>query len=298
MTSDKVTESGRTFMSHARGRRVLDLLAPWRLPGARIGREMTDLGDRSRVWRLDTDIGPYVAKLTFDHPAVVEPGLEIAAVLDRAGIPTGAPIPAADGRLCRSVGRLGRRPWTLALHEFVPGAPLDLAGKTAPEQAGDLLGRVHHALATHPDVPQPAGHLLDFYTAEADRLSGPRGTALGRALAAITDFRAHTRLSDGVLYGDPAPEILVDANSTELALIDWGTPSYGPLLHDIVSWQLFLTSHQTPEAATTVEQRFLAAYRDRCPIDDHQLAGRNHFLDLHHAIQDAWMPEPPQDAAW
>ncbi|MEU5541442.1 hypothetical protein AB0G85_03480 [Streptomyces sioyaensis] len=104
-------------MSSARGRHVLALLAPWRLPGARIGREMTDLGDRSRVWRVDTDDGPCVAKLTFDSPVVVEPGLKIAAVLDRAGIRTGAPTPAADGRLCRSVGRLPRRGWTLALHE-------------------------------------------------------------------------------------------------------------------------------------------------------------------------------------
>ncbi|GAU71065.1 aminoglycoside phosphotransferase [Streptomyces sp. NBRC 110611] len=146
-------------------------------------------------------------------------------------------------------------------------------------------------------MPQPAGHLLDFYAGEAARLAGPRGTALGKAVAAITDFRTHTRLSDGVLYGDPTPEILLDANSNELALIDWGTPSHGPLLHDIVSWQLFLTSHQEPEAAMTVEQRFLAAYRGRCPIDEQQLAGRQLFLDLHRAVQDAWQPEPPQGTA-
>jgi hypothetical protein len=103
-------------------------------------------------------------------------------------------------------------------------------------------------------------------------------------------------LSEGVLYGAPAPEILQDPGSTALALIDWGSPSWGPLLHDVVSWQLFLTARQPPEAAPTVERRFLTAYRARRPISEREMDGRDLLLDLHRAIQDAWTPEPPIDA--
>ncbi|MFC9234950.1 phosphotransferase enzyme family protein [Streptomyces decoyicus] len=283
-------------MSPDWNQRLLSLLAPWNLSTPRLAAELTDLGDRSRVWRVESNNGPYVAKLTFDDPAFVEPGLRIAALLDRAGIPTGAPIPTVDGKLCRPVDRLKDYPWTLALHTFIPGAPLDLTSDTAPEQAGDLLGRVHHALMTLPDVPQPAGRMLDYYKGEAKRLGRRRGAALRKALTAIADFRTRAPLSEGVLYGDPAPEILQDPDSTALALIDWGSPSWGPLLHDVVSWQLFLTARQPPDAASTVERRFLTAYRARRPISEGEMDGRDLLLDLHRAIQDAWTPEPPTDA--
>ncbi|MFE0380813.1 phosphotransferase enzyme family protein [Streptomyces inhibens] len=284
-------------MNLAWDQRLPDLLAPWDLPDARIGAELTDLGDRSRVWRVDTDRGAYAAKLTFDSPAFVEPGLKIAAALDRTGIPTGAPLPDADGRLCRPVGRPGDWPWTLALHTFVVGTPLDWGSEAAPAQTGDLLGRVHLALTRLAEVPRPAGHLLDFYAARAEQLGSHRGAALDKALSAIADFRTRTPLSEGVLYGDPAPEILQTLGQAPLALIDWGTPSWGPLLFDLVSWQLFLTSRQPPNKAEDAEQRFLAAYRDRCPIDDHQLAARGMMADLHRAVQDTWAPEPPVGAA-
>ncbi|MEV0374730.1 phosphotransferase [Streptomyces sp. NPDC050636] len=284
-------------MSSDSDQRLLPLLGPWKLPDPRLTAELTGLGDRSRVWKVESSDGSYVAKLTFDDPEFVEPGLRIAVVLDQAGIPTGAPIPTADGKLCCPVDRPQDYPWTLALHTFIPGSPLDLTTCTGPEQAGDLLGRVHHALMTLPDVPQPAGRMLDYYKGEAKRLGRRRGAALRQALTAIADFRTTAPLSEGVLYGDPAPEILRDPDSTALALIDWGSPSWGPLLHDVVSWQQFLTAGQPPESAQTVEQRFLTAYRARRPISEREMDGRDLLLDLHRAIQDVWTPEPPKDAA-
>ncbi|WP_194924383.1 hypothetical protein [Catenulispora pinisilvae] len=68
---------------------------PWRLRDARVAAELTDLGDRARVWRVKTGDGPVVAKLTFDRPGAVEPGLRIAELVEAAGIPTGAPIRTA-----------------------------------------------------------------------------------------------------------------------------------------------------------------------------------------------------------
>ncbi|WP_327707027.1 hypothetical protein OG530_40445 [Streptomyces decoyicus] len=92
---------GSTPVSPDWDQRLLSLLAPWNLSTPRLATELTDLGDRSRVWRVESNNGPCVAKPTFEGPAFVEPGLRIAAVLDHAGIPTGAPILTVDGKLCR-----------------------------------------------------------------------------------------------------------------------------------------------------------------------------------------------------
>ncbi|MFF0450247.1 hypothetical protein ACFYT4_28315 [Streptomyces sp. NPDC004609] len=78
---------------------------------------------------------------------------------------------------------------------------------------------------------------------------------------------------------------------------DWGTPSWGPLLFDVVSWQLFLASHRPPGTAAGGGRRLADAYRGRFPLDDlrdlrdlhdHEPAARRLMAGLHHAIQDAW----------
>lgn len=80
-------------------RRLLRLLSPWELRQPRILAELGHPGDRSRTWRVGTGDGDFVAKLVFDHRAAVEPGLRIAALLDRAGTATGAPLPTRSGAL-------------------------------------------------------------------------------------------------------------------------------------------------------------------------------------------------------
>lgn len=275
------------------GLEIVRLLAPWRLRDARVAAQLTDLGDRARVWRVDTGDGPVVAKLTFDQPGAVEPGLRIAEVVQAAGIPTGVPIRTADGKMSTTVDRAPGRPWTLALHRFVPGPPLDRDATDAPELAGGLLGKVHRILAQSPQTPAPAGRLLEYYAGEAAGGTGPRATALAEALTAVAAAAGQVRLDEGVLYGDPAPEILLEPATSRLALIDWGTPSFGPLMHDIVSWQLFLTSAIQPEERTVVEARFTDAYLSQNPIDKRQFEVRDAFTRLHHAIHNGWTPSMP-----
>lgn len=270
-----------------------ELLAPWNLASVRVGAELTGLGDRSRTWRIDASSGAYAAKLTFDGPAFVEPGLRIAAALDQVGIPTGAPVSTVDGQLCRPVGGPGQV-WTLALLEFMPGEPLDLGDSQAAEAAGNLLGSVHCSLGAMPDAPCPAGRLLDFYAEVADIADEVASAALKQALADIHAFNARTPLAFGILYGDPAPEILRDPDTGTLALIDWGTPSFGPLLHDLVAWQAFLTAGQPPDRAAQTRRLFRDAYQARYPIDEGQLAGQNVFVALQKAISGAFVPDPPE----
>ncbi|WP_143174175.1 phosphotransferase enzyme family protein [Streptoalloteichus hindustanus] len=266
----------------------------WELPAARVVEELTDLGDRARVWRVRSGDRDYVAKLTFDAPRFVEPGLRIAATLDRAGIVTGAPVPTRAGGLCRRVG-WWRGGWTLAVLEHVAGHPLDWSAPEAPEVCGDLLGQVHHILTSTDEPVEPAGRLLDFYAEEATRVGGQHGDALAEAVAAVRAFDRRVGLTQGVLYGDPAPEVLRVAGGDALALIDWGTPSWGPVLHDVVSWQLFAQRHRPTDP--TAGPRLLAAYRARMPVADAELAGLELVVVLHRAIQAAWEPTRAGDDA-
>ncbi len=120
--------------------------------------------------------------------------------------------------------------------EFVEGHSIDWTTPDASELCGDLLGRVHRSVSELDDGLEPAGRLLDFYAGEAARIGGHHGGALADAVATVRAFDRRVGLTEGVLYGDPAPEVLCDDRTGTLALIDWGTPSWGPLLHDLVSW--------------------------------------------------------------
>lgn len=110
--------------------RLVALLAPWQLRAIRVGGELTVHGDRSRTWLIHDGGRKFAAKLTFDGPRYVEPGLRIATAVDAAGILTGPPVRTASGELCSVVPRVGGRPWTIALLNWVPGDPID------PSEAG------------------------------------------------------------------------------------------------------------------------------------------------------------------
>lgn len=140
------------------------------------------------------------------------------------------------------------------------------------------------------DAPRPTGVLLDYYAGEANRLPD---SALAEALPALLRALAVNPVQDGTLYGDPAPEILIATTADAPALIDWGTPSRGPLLFDVVTWHVFVTAGCAPEARDTAGGRFLAAYRRHMPLTDGDLALWPLVADLYHAIQATWGPAPP-----
>ena len=92
------------------------------------------------------------------------------------------------------------------------------------------------------------------------------------ALRSLGDFEQHTPLTRGVLYGDPAPEILVDGSTESVALIDWGTPSWGPLVHDVACWLHCLSSGGAPSGGGDA---FLDAYRGYMRLDPAEFGARH-----------------------
>ena len=165
---------------------------------------------------------------------------------------------------------------TLAVLRHVPGTALDLAASDAPDIAGDLLGRVHAALQLLASRSWVPGDLLAW--CGRDSANEPAQAALRR----LAEFERHHSLTQGVLYGDPAPEILVDKERHRVALIDWGTPSWGPLTHDVACWLRYLeTGGRASESDRTA---FLRAYFVRMALDPVELAALDIFAELHRSL--------------
>ena len=255
---------------------VLHLLESWELGMITGCTVLAHPGVASDTWNVHTvSGGRYVAKLIFDRRQFVEPGLRVAAALDAAGVTTGCPVKTIDGQLALEVDDGSRRA-TLAVLRHFPGAPLDLATHDAPAVAGDLLGRVHAALQRLTSRSWVPGDLLAWCgrDSENERAQG--------ALSRLADFERQRLLTRGVVYGDPAPEILVDRESRTVALIDWGTPSWGPLMHDVACWLRYL---ETGGRGGQVDRTtFLDAYLNMMALDRAELDALDAFALLHRAL--------------
>lgn len=235
---------------------LIRLLAPWDI-------EVVDFAEvghsprASRAWWVSSRGHEYVAKLTFDRRPFVEPGLAVAEIASTRGLITGRPIRTTAGELCEPVA-VDEHDWTIALLERVSGTGLQPDDTDAEAIAGALLGRAHAALAGVPRGTVPAD-LLEWSAAFAEETDNSAAARVVAEIAARSDD-----FSWSVVYGDPSPEILLSAKGP--ALIDWGTPSWGPRLHDIAAWLWWLG--EAPGAATPRELRFLSAYTERTPLSD------------------------------
>ena len=247
---------------------VTELLGPWRL-AAPAFTEIAHRGRASRTWWVDSERGRHVAKLAFDRPRFIEPGLRVAAAVAELGIPTGVPVPTEDGKVCVEVERGPRRPWTIALLEAAPGEPLSPSAPGAEVVAGHVLGRVHGFLAERSRREWVPADLIEWLTGHAHQTANQRAAELVGAVAG----QRH-RLGFAVVYGDPSPEILLAADGGA-ALIDWGTPSWGPQLHDVAAWLRWLG--ERPGEGSEREGRFLASYGR--PVDPGMLELFGHCAD-------------------
>lgn len=128
----------------------------------------------------------------------------------------------------------------------------------AEEIAGDILGRVHSFLgqcSRRDWVPADLLEWLALFAAET------RNETAAAMVQVLVDRSESVRFS--VVYGDPSPEVLVSADG-HLGLIDWGTPSWGPQLHDIAAWLRWLG--ERPGSRAKRELRFLASYNEHVDV--------------------------------
>lgn len=246
-----------------------ELLTAWALqPPVRLT-PIVPGGTTSDVWRVDAANGVFAAKFVHDEPRFVEPGLRVAAAAAAGGVPTGAPVPTTAGAVAVHVP-VGRSVFTLALLDWCDGRPLDPANPVTASRAGDVLGRVHAALAAADPRPEVPGELLGWFDGF---LSGSNDGSVRESLRRIQAMVSRGLLTIGIVYGDPSPEVLVQATG-ELAVIDWGTPSVGPLLHDVCVW----ASAFAP--AEVAREAFVASYRRHAALGEHEYEHIDDFRPL------------------
>jgi Ser/Thr protein kinase RdoA (MazF antagonist) len=232
-------------------------LAAWDFDGhVQTIEEISPAGKAGRAFLVRSAVGnPYVAKLAYDSLRVIMPGLSIAERLATYGIPTGPPRRTKSGDLAVA-WPAGDSEWTLAVLQFEPGDPIDLAEVTTPGRLGRFLAEVHTALLalTKPDdVPE---RLLDWWQSHARATGSAQAFDVLRQLDPVAG-----RLPQSVIYGDPSPEVL--NHDGWLALIDWGTPSWGPQVHDVACWIRYLRQSGAGELRI---RAFLAAYSSLKPL--------------------------------
>ena len=161
-------------------------------------------------------------------------GLAVATVLDRAGIPAGAPLPALDGRsLVDADGA------ALALLTWVEGDPLTSAGIDEQRVIGETLARAHRRLQRASVAGAQRFHRV---RPQADHLTlRPWIRPAVTAAVAALDQLGPASLTWGLLHTDPAPDhFRLDTFSGRCGVIDWSVAMIGPLLYDLASAVMYV----------------------------------------------------------
>jgi Ser/Thr protein kinase RdoA (MazF antagonist) len=218
--------------------------------GAQISRH--DGGMGSQTWIVDRGNRRWVAKSVAPHLAEsFAHGLEIARLLDTAGIPAGTPAPTLSGLVTVDTASGDR----VALLTWVPGSPLTGTGEAEQRLIGDTLARVHRVLC---DRVVPGAQRFHWVDPAAGHLGlrswiRPAVTAAVGELAALQ--RREPTWAQGLLHADPAPGAFrYDVARGECGIIDWSSAHFGPLLYDLASAVMYLGGPERAAAMTDAYQ--------------------------------------------
>jgi homoserine kinase type II len=217
-------------------------------------------GMNSRTWYVEGRATRLVAKAV---PSATQPsfsgGLRVAALVEAAAIPAGAPVPTRDGRLIVTVDE-----HALALLSYVPGEPLVGTSVEDRRLIGLVLARVHRATVGADHLDADRFHWLD---PAADHLA-VRAWIRPAVVGALARYEALVpgTLTSGLLHTDPAPEAFrLDGETGRCGLIDWDRALVGPLLYDLASAVLYVGGPE--RGGPLVEAYVVEGVMDRSEVE-------------------------------
>jgi Ser/Thr protein kinase RdoA (MazF antagonist) len=255
---------------------VAAVLAAWPLP-APVAVSELGAGFAGETWLIEAGDRRYVAKLCYDAQATFETGLRIADIVERHGIPSGAPLRTSDGALSVLVAHPPGHQHPLALLHFVPGRPLDVAASGAQHVVGRLLGRVHRILHDDGTITGPGDALFTYLTESRpevfSRYPWLRPLLL-RAVDNVRSFGAAVPVTYDGIVGDNL-EILRDETTGQVGIVDWHTAGRGPLLFDLA-----LAVNQFRRAGIAATGELVASYAAEAPVTAEELVGLDDYLVL------------------
>ena len=219
----------------------------WGLAAATI--EVHNGGMNSATWFVSEGGTRWVAKAVV--PAARRSfiaGLAVAAALEAAGIPAGAPVATGHGDVVVDVDGV-----PLALLSWVPGERLSGAEPADRRLIGATLAGVHSVLQ---DVSMGDAERFHWVDPQGGHLAVRPWvrSSVAAAVAAYDDLDPQT-LSTGLLHTDPAPEaFLRDRVRGVCGLIDWSVAMAGPLLYDLASAVIYVGG---PDRAGSLIESYL-----------------------------------------
>ncbi|KKJ98519.1 phosphotransferase enzyme family protein [Micromonospora sp. HK10] len=209
------------------------LAAEWYLTGATVTTH--NGGMNSATWLVTARGGRWVAKaVRHDSRRSLVGGLTVAAQVERAGVPAGAPVATRHGDVVTELDG-----FPLALLRWVEGEELSSSTPEDQRVIGRTLGRVHQVLRDSSVEDVEGFHWIDV---QAPHLA-IRPWIRAAVAAAVQDYDAldPAALSWGLLHTDPAPEAFrLDRGTGSCGLIDWSTATRGPLLYDLASAVMYV----------------------------------------------------------
>jgi Ser/Thr protein kinase RdoA (MazF antagonist) len=211
-----------------------------------------DGGMGSQTWIVSEGKRRWVAKSVAPHLAdSFAHGLQVARMLDDAGIRAGAPVPALSGSMTADTASGDR----VALLTWVPGSPLTGLDEAEQRLIGDTLARVHRVLQNRSVPGAQRFHWVDPAAAHLDLRSWLR-PAVTAAVDGLTALKNRERAwPRGLLHADPAPEAFrLDRASGQCGIIDWSSALHGPLLYDLASAVMYLGGPTRAAAMTDTYQ--------------------------------------------
>lgn len=242
--------------------RIAAALAAWSLPAPVTVAEL-GAGFAGEAWLIEAGGRRYVAKLCYDAQSSFEAGLRMAGIVERHGIPIGAPVRTTDGALSVLVAHPPGHRHPLAVLQFVQGRPLDVATPGAQHLVGGLLGRVHRMLHDDGSIAGPGdalfAHLTEGRPGVSARYPWLRPLLL-RAVDNVRAFEAAVPVTYGGIVGDYL-EILRDEATDQVGIIDWSAAGRGPLLFDLA-----LAVDQFHRAGFAETGELVASYAAEAPV--------------------------------
>jgi Ser/Thr protein kinase RdoA (MazF antagonist) len=231
-------------------------------------------GLNSATWMVTADTGVWIVKaVPATGAAQFNAGLAVAAHLEAAGQRAGAPPVTRMGDLSMTMADA-----QVAVLPFIAGRAIDPTNRSEQQLWGTTLGRAHCILRR---AARPAGvmewHWVDVTAAHLDVQPWVR-PAIREAVAEVSAVQQCMPLTTGLLHADAGPtSILIDA-SGQMAIIDWGAVTWGPLVYDVASSRICLQDD-------TGFGRFLSGYLGMVPLPAEELTALPTFVRFRWAVQ-------------
>jgi homoserine kinase type II len=251
----------------------------------------------------NTDGGSYVIKVASHQPSFerLERVGSLLADLERGGLPVAAPVGTLDGAARALVE--SDRPLSVALHPLIDGELLDAADLDAVHATGELVGRLHHALADldpapFRDGPRESGaDLREQIRTAVDRMPPERAPRAHARLTDLLDVLPALDVAPQLGHGDIRGANVLVRDHRVAALLDFDELSIRHRVVEISLGAVLLATEfrRWPPAPLAAQRSLMRGYEGVVQLTDAERAW-SEALRIAYGLSQ--IPTGPDPAGW